>query len=370
MYSCYQFVNLEVNEMRRYVFLGALVFSLATPAFAQEAQPAHRMGLSEVVAEALRSNPDVRIAAEEERSASGDRLGAAGHFGPLIHMDGNLQEWNSPYIIQFSFGGQSGPFPVRDQLTWTSSLSAIQPLTGLLAIFEQYHVADLGVDVARVRRDGARRDTGYRAIEGYYRLLEAERLADVASQSVDQLTSQLKQANSFHDAGTVSRDQVLRAELALASAKQRLIQQRAQVSLARSRLAVVMGMPASKATSTPSRSITSQRFARRRRSSARSKPRSPSAPKCAGSTRMPSLQSKGNDASRLVQDDAAASISSGLPARATGSGLAVRARKRESSSAERSRGISGIGARRSAASTPRKRSCDNRISRAKKSKTP
>ncbi len=101
------------------------------------------------------------------------------------------------------------------------------------------------MDITAIRREVTRRDVTFRVIEAYYRLLQSERLAEVAVESVDQLDGQLKQANSFHDAGVVSRADVLRAELALANAKQRVIQARAQVALGRARLASVMGMPPS-----------------------------------------------------------------------------------------------------------------------------
>jgi outer membrane protein TolC len=65
----------------------------------------------------------------------------------------------------------------------------------------------------------------------------------VAVASVDQLGAQLRQANSFHANGLVSEDDVLRAQLAVAGAQQRLIQARARVTLERARLAVLMGMP-------------------------------------------------------------------------------------------------------------------------------
>ncbi len=234
--------------MRRFVSWGAFLFLLSPAALADDAQ-LRRMTLSEVVAQALANNPDMHISAEDEHVAKSERWEVGGRAAPLIHLDGNLQQWNSPFNIPFQLDPSQPPanFPVRDSFTWATTLSAIQPLTGLLAIFDQYHVADLGVDVARIKKDATRRDTGYHAIESYYRLLQAERLTQVAAQSVDELTLQLKQANSFHDNGVVSRDQVLRAELALAGAKLRVIQQRAQVSLARSRLAVAMGMPPSSA---------------------------------------------------------------------------------------------------------------------------
>jgi len=225
--------------MRRVIVVGALVVSLSASASAQEELVAPRkMALSECVAEAMRNNPDIKTAGDERDAASARRWEAGGSFGPRIHVDASAQHWDSTFAI--SFGGT--PFIVREQDTWNFSASVIQPLTGLFAIYEQYHMGDLGVDVAQIRREATRRDVGFHVIEGYYRLLQSERLAEVAVTSVDQLNAQLKLAQSFHDTGVVSKDDVLRAELALASAKQRVIQTRAQVTLSRSRLAVLMGL--------------------------------------------------------------------------------------------------------------------------------
>jgi outer membrane protein len=199
------------------------------------------MTLADCVREAQIHNPDVESAGLEQEAARAARWETGGHFGPLIHVDASMQQWDSPFSI--SFGG--GPaFVARDAFTWSFTATAVQPLTGLFAIYEQYHVRDLGVDIAAVRREVAKRDIGYRVMEGYLRVLQAQRLTEVAVTSVDQLTSQLKQANSFHDSGVVSKDDVLRAELALASAKQRVIQTRANVSIGKSRLAVLIGLPA------------------------------------------------------------------------------------------------------------------------------
>jgi outer membrane protein TolC len=222
--------------MRRFVFSGALVFSLSSAASADEARP---MTLAACIQEALQRNPDVITADDEHAVARAERWETAGQMGPRFHVDASLQQWGSSYGIDF--GGQT--FTLHDPFTWAFTASVIQPITPLLPLLDQYHVRDLGVDIASIRRDATRRDTAFRVLEAYYRLLEASRLAEVATQSVDQLTLQLKQANSFHDAGTISRDQVLRAELALANAKQRLIQTRAQVTLGRARLAQTMGMP-------------------------------------------------------------------------------------------------------------------------------
>jgi outer membrane protein TolC len=135
-------------------------------------------------------------------------------------------------------------FPVHDAFTWNFTASLTQPVTGLLGIYEEYKVSDLGVDIAAIRQEVARRDTATRVAAGYYRLLQAERLTEVAVASIDQLKAHLRQSQSFHTNGLVSRDDVLRAELAVANAEQRLIQSRARVTVERSRLAVLMGLSA------------------------------------------------------------------------------------------------------------------------------
>jgi len=222
----------------------SVAVTLATPAGAQDA-PVRKMSLEECVAAALRDNPDVKTSTDQVAVARGGRLEAGGRLGPLLRVDGSLQEWNSDYSIPFQLDPSQPPvnFPVRDQLTWNFSASAIQPITGLWSLYETYRVRDLGVDVAAIQREATLRDVGYyRTIEAYYRLLQAERLEEVAAASVEQLEGQRKRANSFHDNGVVSKDDVLRAELAVANAKQRQILARAHVSLTRSRLAVQMGL--------------------------------------------------------------------------------------------------------------------------------
>jgi outer membrane protein len=222
--------------MRRLVLVVGML-SWVSVVHAQEAP--RRMSLSDCVTTALRNNADVRTARDDEAIAKAQLSETIGQTLPRIHTDLALQEYTSSFNVAF---GPFPPFPLHAPTVWSFSVAAIQPLTALVPLIDQAHLRDLGVDIAAIRRESMRRDVAFRVIEAYYRLLESERLAEVAVQSVDQLEGQVKQANSFHDAGVVSRSDVLRADLALASAKQRVIQQRAQVALGRARLATAMGI--------------------------------------------------------------------------------------------------------------------------------
>jgi outer membrane protein len=203
------------------------------------AQPAaaRTMSLTECVAIALRENPDSQSSEYAVQGAEAQRAEVRGAFAPRVQFDGNVQQWTSPFAIPFG----SQVFTVRDAFTWTAGVSLIQPISAILAIYEQYKIQEFGVDVAAIRRASTRREVAFHTIESYYRLLEAERLADVANASVTQLEAQQKQAQSQFDNGVIGKNDLLRAGLALAGARQRSIQTSGQVVLARGQLATAMG---------------------------------------------------------------------------------------------------------------------------------
>jgi outer membrane protein len=215
-----------------------LTIAFAATARAQSPEPTKTpISISQAVAEALRSNPDALSSDYEVKEKEAQRAGVRGQFGPRLHADANATEWDSPFNLQFA----GSPFTVREAFTWTASVSVIQPITPLLAIYDAYKVQDLGVDVAAIKRLAARRELALRVVEAYYRLLEAERLSVVADTSVTQLESQEKQARSLFDNGVVGKNDLLRAGLALASARLRAIQSRGQVDISRSRLGTLIG---------------------------------------------------------------------------------------------------------------------------------
>jgi outer membrane protein len=236
-----------MTRMRRVRHLAALVpaLSIATALVAPSAHaqpaPPPTTSVADCVAIALRDSPDAQSSAAAIQGAEAQRAEVRGGFGPKVHVDANMQQWNSAFNIPFNLGGMVTNFPVRDAFTWTVGVSLIQPITPLFAIYDEYKVQDLGVDVAALRLAATRREVVFVTIESYYRLLEAMRLSEVAKDSVGQLEAQQKQAQSQFDNGVIGKNDLLRAVLALAGARQRAIQTRGQVILARGQLAVAMG---------------------------------------------------------------------------------------------------------------------------------
>jgi outer membrane protein len=234
-------INRGTMRLFRAGALAAVAASVVTTSVAARAQSAlepqpalRQLSLVDCVTVALGRNVEVLSAADDTSIAEAQRSGARGQFGPKFHLDASLQYWNEPY----AFDG----FPIHDRTVWNVTATATQPVTALFAIYDTYKVRDLGVDIAAVRHETARRETAFRVVERYYRLLQAKRLEEVSIASVDQLEAQLRQSNAFHENGTVSLDDVLRAQLALANARERLIQARSRVTLERASLAALIGL--------------------------------------------------------------------------------------------------------------------------------
>jgi outer membrane protein len=195
---------------------------------------------------ALASNVEARTSDLEVNAAEASRTGSRGELLPHVRAEGAIQQWNSAFEMPFALPGTTGPAPVltvRDAFTWTGSVSVFQPITGLIGGLQRFKADRLGVDIARLQRDAARRDVGFRVAEQYLRVLEAKRLVEVANASVVALEAQRKQAASLHANGVIAKNDLLRAELALSNAKQREIQARGNVVIGRGRLANLLGLP-------------------------------------------------------------------------------------------------------------------------------
>jgi outer membrane protein TolC len=245
---------------------------------------AETLSLDQCVSIALKESPDAVSANYEVEAAVAKKNSARGGYSPRLKLDAGVQRWDSTFAAPL-FGGltqyctgcawdpvldaagnpvprrnpdgtimtdtnnkqinvlkvQTDAIVFRPQWTWSVGATIAQPIGALWTVREANVLTSLGIDVAEIHRRSAQRDVAYQVTEAYYRLLQAKRLSSVAEQSVAQVTAQVKRANTFFQQGAVARNDVLRAELGLAAAQQRLIQAKGSVILARGRLATLMG---------------------------------------------------------------------------------------------------------------------------------
>jgi outer membrane protein TolC len=234
---------------------------ILTATLAPLAARAETMTLDQCVAIALKENPEVAGANYEVEAAVAKKNSARGGYSPRLKLDAGVQRWDSEMsapLFGILLDGKCDncdwttnpktqkpalldPLLLRPQWTWSVGATLAQPIGALWTVREANVLTKLGIDLAEIKRKSIRRDIAFQVTEAYYRLLQAKAMAAVAEKSVEQVTAQVKRAHTFFDRGAVAKNDVLRAELGLAAAQQRLIQTRGMVSLAGGRLATIMG---------------------------------------------------------------------------------------------------------------------------------
>ncbi|HEX7501485.1 MAG TPA: TolC family protein [Polyangia bacterium] len=245
---------------------------------------AESLTLDQCVTAALKNSPDTAIANLEIEAARAKKDSARGGYSPRLRLDAGIQRWDTTFsaplfgmlpaycttcawdpvtdangnaLPQLDANGkaitradgstvyrlkiQEDYLTFRPQITWSAGVTLAQPLGALWTVYEANQLAKLGIDVAEIKRKATTRDVAYQVTEAYYRVLQAKRMADVAERSVEQVATQVKRARTFFEHGAVARNDVLRAELGLAAAQQRLIAAKGGVTLATGRLATLMG---------------------------------------------------------------------------------------------------------------------------------
>jgi len=98
---------------------------------------------------------------------------------------------------------------------------------------------------AGFRHNAALQNVALATVESYYNLLAARSFRRLAEETVRQRDYQLRMARARHDAGVVSKSDVLRAETEKADAELNLVRAKNAVELAQGRLATAMGVSVS-----------------------------------------------------------------------------------------------------------------------------
>jgi outer membrane protein TolC len=216
--------------------------------------------LNQCVTLALEENPEITSANLEVEAANAKKSGARGAFGPRLRMEAGVQHWDTKIALPILAGLGDActnctwsldpntqkpmiytPSELRARDTWSFSATLAQPLASLWTIREAHVLSSLGVDISKLQQQQSRRTLEFQVIETYFRLLQAKRMADVAIKSVEQISAQVKRAQTFFTRGIVARNDVLRAELGLAAAEQRRIATQGTILLAKGRLATLIG---------------------------------------------------------------------------------------------------------------------------------
>jgi len=232
------------TRLRRLLFsitIG-LIISYSVFIFAQAS--AEVLNLKQTIEAALKANLGLEISKAEVKAAQATKSARTTEFFPTLSARYNYIYRNRP--TEQSLGvppGQIVDVLVNPDEEYNFQTSFSQPIFTGFALINQYKIASLGVDVAEIIEKLTRQDVILDAKNAYYSILKAQKLMQVAEDTVKQITSQKDVAENMYQVGMSPLNDLLQSQVQLANAKQELITAQNNLEIAKSQFNTLLRRP-------------------------------------------------------------------------------------------------------------------------------
>ncbi len=224
----------------RTAVLGLLLMWLWwVPAWGGEApsgSPLQPLGLKDAIAWGLSHNRGYLAVKQEVEAVKQQVRQSRADFFPKVDASYSFKSWKDvPYA---AFNDQR--FEVGPQAVNRWELQLTQPIFTGFALSSQLNIAKMNLKIAEYRLDESRLDTIREVERSFWNVLLGQKLLQVARDNVSSLEMQRRNAQANFDQGLVAQNDVLKAEVALAQARQRERTTEKQLAILRSRLNQVL----------------------------------------------------------------------------------------------------------------------------------
>lgn len=219
-----------------------LIISYPVFIFAQDA--AEKLNLKQTIEAALKANLGLQISKEEVKAAQSTKNARTTEFLPTLSARYNYIYRNKPTTQSLGVP----PAQVVDVLVnpdeeYNFQTSFSQPIFTGFALINQYKIASLGLDAAEIIEKLKRQDVVLDAKNAYYSILKAQKLMQVAEDTVKQITSQKDVAENMYQVGMSPLNDLLQSQVQLANAKQGLITAQNNLEIAKSQFNTLLRRP-------------------------------------------------------------------------------------------------------------------------------
>jgi outer membrane protein TolC len=209
-----------------------------------------RLSIDDAIARATTQSTVVRVSTAEEREAGARRDQARAGLWPTVDFAESWQRGDQPLFVFSSLVAQgrlTNPAAAGDAYAGSAAISNYRSVFSIDApIFDpavraSIRIAELGVNIAAVRREAAQQDVALAVVAAYGSVVDAVARRRVVGASLDSARSDLALAEQRRDQGLVTDADVLQMQLHLAAARERAIRAEADETVARARLNQIIG---------------------------------------------------------------------------------------------------------------------------------
>lgn len=217
--------------------LALLLIFLSSTSSAEDASKI--LTISEGLRLATDNNRLIKIASLNKDMASADILIARSKFLPSINAS-----FRQTYLTHQpgAIFGQERVF-ISQKEYFSYGINLYQTIYDFGANTSRYEASKTFLDVTNLDIARIRNIVALDFISTYFDLLETERMIEVAEKEVERFESHLKVAQSFYEEGTITKNDLLQAEVMLSDAKQRLLTMKNRRAVNVSRINTILVRP-------------------------------------------------------------------------------------------------------------------------------
>jgi len=203
-----------------------------------------RFNLSQTIDAALEANLGLKQSKDDIDAAAAAKRARGTEFLPTLNARYGYIRRDQP--TSQALGIQNGQIVEvlvnpEDEYNFVTSFS--QPIFTGFALYNQYKIADLGLDIAEFNEKLTRQNVILDAKNAYYSILKAQKLMGVADETVKQIAAQKEVAENMYQVGMSPLNDLLQSQVQLANAKQALITAKNNLAVAKSQFNTLLRRP-------------------------------------------------------------------------------------------------------------------------------
>ena len=195
-----------------YFFIAIFYFS----GMALAKEPDESFTLTQTIAKAIYANLGLKSYEEETRAAFALKKVRQTQFFPTLSA-------NYEYVRHHEALRTFGIGVTRPEEEYAFSAKLKQPIFSGFSLINQYEIAALGLDAAKLKEKLKRLDIILEAKRNYFTFLKAQKLLKIATEAVKQLKAHKEVARNFYEVGMTPLNDLLQSQVELANANQELI---------------------------------------------------------------------------------------------------------------------------------------------------
>jgi len=227
-------------------------FLLVVSLLVGTAANADTLSLESCIQQAVANNKKLAAKSSAVEAARNERKSIRGNFLPVLRTEVNAFKWNDDNIYSFDMSGFESIMPpstsippmevtIRDDITVSSALMVIQPLTGLYQIASGYRAMEQMEQAASQNAVKTRREIEQEVTKSFFAHLVAKRMLETASAALEQVEAYEKMTENYLEAQMVEKNAILKVKAQKAEIQKGIFQAKKGVHLTRLMLNMHMG---------------------------------------------------------------------------------------------------------------------------------